>query len=91
MPHLWISYVRSRTRTSLSTRLGGRIDEGKVKARRWEWGFGKGQWKRRAKRDARELDMDGSARAIYFLVGAFYRVEYTGSKHTANLLYESIR
>jgi hypothetical protein len=96
---LWVSLIYSRTRTSfysrtrtsLSTRLGGRIDEGKVSSRRWEWGFGKGQWKRRLKKEARTLGMEGRARAIYFLIGAFYRIDYTGTQNTTNILYESIR
>lgn len=88
--YLWGTLIWSRHKTSVSTRTGYNVDEGRVVSRRWEWGIGKGQWRRRAKKHARMFGMRGRARAVYFLVGAYYRLEYTGSGHAANSLYEAI-
>lgn len=91
MPHIWISLIYSKQRANLSTRLGPGVNRGRVQARRWEWGIGKGQWKRAAKRAARELGMEGQTRAIYLVVVSRYSVKYDGTKYAANQLYESIR
>lgn len=87
MPHA--SLVYSRHRTSLSTRSGAGVNEGTVKGTRWEWGIGKGQWKRAVKRAARELGMEGHTRATYLLVCSRYRIGYNG-KAAASQLYESL-
>lgn len=90
MPRIWISLIYPKQRANLSTRLGPGFDEGRVQAKRWEWGIGKGQWKRAVKGAARELGMEGQTRAIYLVVVSRYSVKYDGTKYTANQLYESM-
>lgn len=90
---LWVSLTYARTKSYLATRrettVYGVTTEGRVRAKRWEWGIGKGQWKRMAKRHAKVYDLQGHVRAVYFLIGSFYRLEYTGTN--AELLYNDIR
>ena len=87
----WASLIYSRWGTSITTRRGPGVDEGRVKGERWEWGIGKGQWKRQAKKAAQVFDMKGRVKTVYFGVGAHYRLEYTGTKSAAELLYNYIR
>lgn len=87
---LHASLIYSRHRASLCTRSGAGVDEGHVKGTRWEWGIGKGQWKRAVKKAARELGMEGHTRATYLLVGSRYTVKYDGTKTAASQLYESL-
>lgn len=77
---------------SLSTRLGyPRWDEGRVRITAWEWGVGKGGWKRRINRRAKEVGADGRLRAIYFLVGCRYSGTIQGTKKQADLVWAALR
>lgn len=84
---IWASLTYAQHHTSMSTRVGPSYDAGALKCTRWEWGFGKGQWKRRIKKNAEVYGMKGKICTIYFVIGCYYRVSYTGTKRSTNLLY----
>lgn len=81
--------IISRQRKALSTRLGYSVDSGQMHGHRWEWGVGKGRWKRALKKDAQALGCAGHCRAIYFVVGSYYTFKYTGTGRAINALYEA--
>lgn len=87
----WLSLIYSRHHVSLETRYGSFDDYGRIRGSRWEWGIGKGQWKRRVKKAAQVFGMEGHAYAGYFIIGSYYRLDYEGTRRGAELLYEEIR
>jgi hypothetical protein len=81
----------SRWNTSLTTQVGYSGSKGGVEGHRWEWGVGKGAWKRRANSIAKERGMDGRVRAVWFILGSYYYWDITGTAGDARVLYDAIR
>ena len=44
-------------------------DQGTLTIKRWEWGIGKGKWKRQVRKAAEAMGLTGRVRAAYFILG----------------------
>lgn len=86
---LWIKLIYTKQHKSLETYLG-RHDEGCVRVKRWEWGVGKGQWKRLVNAAVRDADMRGRVYTRYFIIGSRYTGTLSGTSAQADALFSAI-
>ena len=87
---MYLYAIIHRQHSSKRTSTGYSGSHGEVKAQRWEWGIGKGRWKRQARKAAQVFDMEGHVRVVFFGIGSYYRLNYTGTARAADLLYDEI-
>lgn len=59
---------------------------GKITGVRWEWGIGKGAWKRRLRREFPGIQI----RPLYFLVGTRYTLSASGSKTSIDRVWKQL-
>ena len=87
--------ITQRTKASIMTERGPRVDRGYVRAVRWEHGIGKGRWRKALLAVHRDRlgDLDGSLRIrrLYLVVSSRYKLEYAGTPRGAQEIYEAAR
>lgn len=77
--------IRSRQTAKLSTSLG-RVSHGLVETTRWEFGVGKGGWKRRL----RKLDERVEVKTLWLGPWARYTLRFESTRANADLLWERL-